>query len=104
VIHSTATLTVNTFSNASTTGVSAANTGFNIAGSSSGESVAGATSDVIATGVGIRGGPSALADHESDADVIRVGQNSVHIYRGQYNIHWQSRGHGSIGCVGERVG
>jgi uncharacterized protein YhjY with autotransporter beta-barrel domain len=70
VINSTATLTVNTLSNASTTGVSAANTGFNIAGSSSGESVAGATSDVTATGIGIRGGLSVLAVNESDADVI----------------------------------
>jgi hypothetical protein len=70
VINSTATLTVNTLSNADTTATSSSNTGFNIAGSSSGESVAGATSDVTATGIGIRGGMSVLGVNESDADVI----------------------------------
>jgi outer membrane autotransporter protein len=70
VINNSAALMVNTSSSASTTGVSAANTGFNIAGTSSGESVAGATSDVTATGIGIRGGTSVLAVNESDADVI----------------------------------
>jgi uncharacterized protein YhjY with autotransporter beta-barrel domain len=78
VINSNATLMVNTFSNASTTGVSAANTGFNIAGSSSGESVAGATSDVTATGIGIRGGPAELAMGETDADVI-VSEGTISV-------------------------
>jgi uncharacterized protein YhjY with autotransporter beta-barrel domain len=70
VINSTATLTVNTFSNASTTGVSATNSGFNIAGASSVESVAGAATNVTATGIGIRGGPSELAANQTDTDVI----------------------------------
>lgn len=69
-INSTASLTVITHSGALITGTSSSNTGFNIAGSSSGESVAGATSDVTASGIGIRGGTSVLDVGESDADVI----------------------------------
>jgi uncharacterized protein YhjY with autotransporter beta-barrel domain len=69
-IHSTAAITLNAFSNASTQATSATNTGFNIAGSSSGESVADAATNVTATGIGIRGGTSELAVDQSDADLI----------------------------------
>ena len=69
-INSTAAITLTAISNASTQAISATNTGFNIAGASSGESVAGAATNVTATGIGIRGGPSELAMGETDADVI----------------------------------
>ena len=70
VINSTAALTVNTTSIAVTRATSSSNTGFNIAGSSSGEAVADATTDVSASGIGIRGGISVLDVNQSDADVI----------------------------------
>ena len=69
-IYSTAAITLNSISNASTQAISATNTGFNIAGSSSGESVANAATNVTATGIGIRGGASELAIGQTDADVI----------------------------------
>jgi uncharacterized protein YhjY with autotransporter beta-barrel domain len=69
-INSSAEIILNAFSNASTQATSATNTGFNIAGASSGESVAGAATNVSAIGIGIRGGTSELATDQTDADVI----------------------------------
>ena len=69
-INSTAAISLNAFSDAFTQAVSATNTGFNIAGASSGEAVAGAATNVTATGIGIRGGTSELAVDQTDADVI----------------------------------
>lgn len=66
-IHNSADLIINSLSTATTEAVSASNTGFNIAGSSSGEAVAGATASVTASSIGIRGG---LEVDESDADII----------------------------------
>ncbi len=70
IIHSTATMTLNSTAIATTKTTSAANTGFNIAGASSADSAASAATSVTATGIGIRGGPSVLAANESDADMI----------------------------------
>jgi hypothetical protein len=69
-ITSTATLNLNAFADADTSAVSSTNSGLNIAGSSSGESVSGATSDVTASSIGIRGGISVLDVDESDVDII----------------------------------
>lgn len=69
-IHSTVAMSLNAYSGASTQAISATNTGFNIAGASSGESMAGAATDVIAAAIGIRGGKSGLDPNETDADVI----------------------------------
>ncbi len=69
-INSTANLTITAVSNADTTATSSSNTGFNIAGSSSGNAVAGATTEVTASGVGIKGGLAVLGVDESDTDVI----------------------------------
>ena len=78
VIHSTATMTLNSTATATTKTTSAANTGFNIAGASSAESAASAGTNVTATGIGIRGGPSVLDVNESDADrIINEGPISV---------------------------
>jgi hypothetical protein len=77
-ISNAADLNVNATSNATTASVSAANTGFNLAGSSSGQSIANAQTNVTATGIGLRGGPSDLADGESDADlIINSGEISI---------------------------
>jgi len=69
-INSNAAIILNALSNADTQATSATNSGFNIAGASSGESAAGAATNVTATGIGIRGGTSELTFDQSDADVI----------------------------------
>jgi uncharacterized protein YhjY with autotransporter beta-barrel domain len=72
-IQSTATMSLNAYSSANTQARSKTDTGFNIAGASSGESVAGAAANVIANAIGIRGGESELGLNETDEDTIVSG-------------------------------
>jgi len=70
IITSTATLDLNTFANALTTAISSTNSGLNIAGASSVESIASAATTVTAAAIGIRGGAAELNDGETDVDMI----------------------------------
>ena len=69
-ITSTATLDLNAFADALTSAVSSTNSGLNIAGASSVESVADAATTVTATAIGIRGGAAEPNAGETDVDVI----------------------------------
>ena len=69
-----ATLRVFSTANAVSKGDSATNSGFNLAGSSTGESMSDARATVDATGVGIRGGEVGLAEGDTDSDTITASQ------------------------------
>jgi len=70
IITSTATLDLNAFADAFTHAISSTNSGLNIAGASSVESIADAATTVTAAAIGIRGGAAEPNAGETDADVI----------------------------------
>ena len=69
-ITSTATMDLSAYAEAFAKAISSTNSGLNIAGASSGESIADAATTVTATAIGIRGGAAEPGVDETDADVI----------------------------------
>ncbi len=65
-----AVIDVDAVAHAVSTGTSATNSGFNLAGVSSGESMSDARATVNATAVGVRGGEQILAEGETDDDKV----------------------------------
>jgi uncharacterized protein YhjY with autotransporter beta-barrel domain len=77
-IWSAAVINAGAVASATTTGVSATNSGFTLAGATKGESMSDARAAVTAEAIGIRGGVEVLGAGESDADnIINVAPIAV---------------------------